>query len=249
MQTISGVGSSLWRKSGAGLYLQTSRMRFPLNGLVFYAPLWHPELSISPFISKDLNAHSCTVIGATWGATGRTAAGGDDYIDCGKGVALSLTGALTIEGWAQVTSIAAYNTFLANFNALLTQGQYLLRSTNTGYLQFYQIAGANSVLVTGTTRQLTANTWVHVAVTRTSATGTITLYTNAVADATTGTSTAASICSDVNRGNTCIGRAGDYAGAGEYLNGIHGEYRIYNRALSLAELTRNRDATKWRYGL
>jgi len=61
---------SLWmtRKSG----LQAPKQISPsLNGLVLYAPLWHPELNGSPFLSKDLNAHTLTVTGATWTSQGR----------------------------------------------------------------------------------------------------------------------------------------------------------------------------------
>ena len=75
--TISGMGSSLWVKRGAGLYGVPARRRFPINGLEFYAPLWHPELSGATFNSKDLNSILCTVTDAVWGSTGRTFDGSD----------------------------------------------------------------------------------------------------------------------------------------------------------------------------
>ncbi len=61
MQT--GVNSNLWRRTQSGL-LGVNRRNFPIDGLELYLPLWHPELSSSPIISKDPNAHSATVTGA-----------------------------------------------------------------------------------------------------------------------------------------------------------------------------------------
>ena len=50
------------------------------SGLVFHAPLWAYDLQGSPFISKDIYRHSCTVTGSAWGITGRTFDGTNDYI-------------------------------------------------------------------------------------------------------------------------------------------------------------------------
>lgn len=47
---------------------------------VLNAPLWHPLLSKSPFITRDPLQSSCAVTGATWGLQGRTFAVGN-YID------------------------------------------------------------------------------------------------------------------------------------------------------------------------
>ena len=58
-----GVKRNLWATQQSGLYAP-KRMNFPLDSLELYLPLGHPELSGSPIVSKDLNAHSCTVIGA-----------------------------------------------------------------------------------------------------------------------------------------------------------------------------------------
>lgn len=63
MQTQVGVKRNLWATQQSGL-LALKRMNFPIDGLELYLPLGHPELSGSPIISKDLNAHSCTVVGA-----------------------------------------------------------------------------------------------------------------------------------------------------------------------------------------
>lgn len=53
------------------LWRTWERANFPLSGLELYLPLWHPELSGATIVSKDLNAHSCTVVGALWSTTGR----------------------------------------------------------------------------------------------------------------------------------------------------------------------------------
>ncbi len=101
MQTVTRVNSNMWRRAQGGLYAPPRR-RFSINGLVGYFPLWHPELNTSPFISKDLNAHSCTVSGATWGATGRTFDGVDDRISVAASPAFVITGG-TVVVWVKQT--------------------------------------------------------------------------------------------------------------------------------------------------
>ena len=70
------------------------------TSLVFYAPLWHPGLAISPFLSKNPGAvHTCTVTGALWTPQGRSFDGNDDKIDCGNSVALQLTTTISTIFW------------------------------------------------------------------------------------------------------------------------------------------------------
>lgn len=92
------TSKNMWRNKG--------RLNFPINGLVLYAPLWHPELNTSPFISKDLNAHSCTVTGATWGIQGRTFDGSDDSITvpAAASIANIFDSGGTLEAWINPSS-------------------------------------------------------------------------------------------------------------------------------------------------
>jgi hypothetical protein len=77
--------------------------------LVFFAPLYDAGLQGSPFLSRDLNKHSCTVTGATWGPQGRICTGGDDYIDCGSSSLLKITSQdFTFILWAKPTADTFY---------------------------------------------------------------------------------------------------------------------------------------------
>ena len=75
------MSRNLWRTHG--------RMNFPIDSLILYIPFGHPELNGSPFTSKDLNAFTCTVTGATHvPPTHRLFAGDDDVafaVSVGKG--------------------------------------------------------------------------------------------------------------------------------------------------------------------
>jgi len=101
MSQLVGVKRNLWFTEQG----RVRRANFPIDGLVLYLPLWHPELTGSPIISKDLNALSCAVTGAVWTSTGRTFDGSDDTINCGVSDVLNLAaGAHTILLWAKTTT-------------------------------------------------------------------------------------------------------------------------------------------------
>lgn len=212
-------------------------MNFPLDGLVFYAPLWHPELSGSPFLSKDLNVHTCTVYGATWTSLGRSFNGTSDYVDAGNAVSFDLTEAITVEAWVYLT---AYN---AAGSIVISKGYYSLVTgwtlliTSVGQVQFC-INGWQTKVATFPTN-LSLNTWYHLV-------GTydrekIKVYVNTVK----GTDYSLTEAIATNTQKVMIGTR--YTGSGYWHFGRVGEARIYNRALSLAEIQHNYNATRWKY--
>lgn len=236
MQTLVGVKRNLWRTQQG----RVSRMNFPIDPLVLHLPLWHPELSGSPFLSKDLNPHTCTVFGATWTSLGRSFDGVNDYVNCGDALSLDITTAITIEAWINITAYPAVSAHLAgrddgtnrNFNLLLRL------TAPTAVVDF-------NVWINNTPRGISSTscslaTWYHLVATYNGAYENI--YKNGLLDATPIAYTGAIDNDDVSFTTGCravlIDR--DY-------NGLIGEVRIYNRALSAPEILHNYLATKWRY--
>lgn len=207
------------------------------QNLVLYLPLY--LLVGGKFNSVDRYQHSSTAIGATWGVQGRVFDGSDDYIDCGDNTALDITSAITIEAW--VKSSATIPT--------ATRQMILCRdndSTVRNYSLFFETDGViTGVVYIGDAGKgssgpsaYTKNSWHHVATTYRS--GEQITYLDLVAGTPQGW-TGAIDNDDVSLtiGTTDI-QARDYAGT-------IGEIRLYSRALSLAELTQNNYATRWRY--
>ena len=222
------IGSNLWRRYQG--------KRFPVQGLALYAPLWHPELSGSPFISKDLNATSCTVTGAVWGITGRTfVSTSSQYIDCTNGASLDIQGVITIEAWVNVSAFGD-KVIVSNYDAGAANCQYQLK-LGAGKNLLYDIAtgGQEEMISTGTID----TGWYYVAAVNDLSN--VHFYINGVLDS----SPATAKTPPATRGNTSIGRGGSYNGL--YLDGIVGEVRIYTRILTASEIARNYQATKWRY--
>jgi len=222
----AGISKNMWRRNG--------RLNLPLNGLVLYAPLWHPELSGSPFLSKDLNAHSCTVTGATWGITGRTFDGADDFIDCGSDITISHTGSLVC--WFKYPADASTRVLIANGNLSTDRDGYTLYISATDTLAF-QYASAAAVINT-TAIATTTTQWNLVCVTWDGTN--IIPYLNGTAGTTLSQTIDNAITNPLR-----IGRAG--AGTDYYGKGQIGEVAVFNRALSAIEVQNLRLATKWKY--
>jgi hypothetical protein len=229
MQTITKVNSNMWRRAQG--------KRFPVNGLVFYAPLWHPELNTSPFISKDLNAHSCTVTGATWGITGRTFDGTDDIINCGSDAVLDgLTSSLTICSWVY-----------ANSSGEGGFGRIIEKSGNLD--SFMGGVGAESIyfnIIIGTvpktpSANLSYGAWHCVIFEYDHANSEVFVE----VDGVKGTPVAATGNIDSHAASDFI--IGNDSGTARTWDGVIGEVLSYNRALTPAERLNYYQSTKWRY--
>ena len=103
----------------------------------------------------------------------------------------------------------------------------------------YNIGFHGGVVLTTTT--ISQNTWVHFVVTYTS--GTIKVYFNTVEQGLSGTTTGYNI---TNNGTLYIG---NFPAAAVELNGRISSMKIYNRALTAAEVSQNFNALRGRYGL
>lgn len=241
----AGVRRNLWARQQSGLYAP-KRMNFPINGLVLYLPFWHPELSGSPIVSKDLNAHSCTVYGALWSPRGRWFDNLDDKIDCGNPATLALTGSQTQEVWMNYDVATDTGSLISKDNNV-GQRQIIFKINATPVIQFlvFKTDAVFSSIVGSTT--LLIDTWYHIVAVYTSVadgSSLLDLYLNGSPDAVQVTNAISPV--QTQGVNYLIGHR-EYAGGGEPFGGTIGEARIYSRALSAAEILHNYNATKWRY--
>ena len=189
----------------------------------------------------DLSGNNLTgtIVGATWTTGGKygnglSFDGAGSYVDLGNPSALQLTGSMTIEAWINAAANPA------------DDGQIVAKSDSAGGWQFktspdtgphtFGVAvsgstGAHTQRYSTTVRAL--NTWYHVAGVYDAAAGTLSTYVNGVLD--NGTLRGSVPASQLNQNvNVNIGRR--TGGSGYYFNGLIDEVRIYNRALSQAEI-------------
>jgi hypothetical protein len=187
---------------------------------------------------KDSSGNSLTgtIVGATWisgGMYGNALSfnGTSSYIDLGNPAALQLTGSMTLEAWVKATANPA------------DDGQIVSKSNGTGWqLKTTPDTGPHTfgVAVSGSSTSLTQrysktvrslNTWYHVAGVYDVDSRTLSTYVNGVLD--NGTLKGVVPTSQFNRNvNVNIGRRS----GGFYFKGVIDEVRIYNRALSQAEI-------------
>jgi len=187
---------------------------------------------------KDSSGNNLTgtVIGATWTATGMYGSalsfnGTSSYVDLGSPSALQLTGSMTIEAWVKAAANPADDgQIVSKSNGA---GWQLKTSPDTGPHTFGISVSVNST--TKAQRYSTAvpalNTWYHIAGVYDAAALTLSTYVNGVLD--NGTLRGTVPASQLNQtANVNIGRRT----GGFYFNGVIDEVRIYNRALSQAEI-------------
>ncbi len=200
--------------------------------LVLYLPL--QVIDGSPFMSRDVYGHRCTVTGARWTPVGRSFDGSDDIINCGNSSIFDITSSITLEAWANLSAAAAANEWPG---ILDKNDSYSLRINENGTNLYGRFKIDGSARFTYFYTAL-LETWHHAVITYCG--HYLRLYINGV-ERTPATSVTGTI--DVTTNDVQLGRAA----AAYYLNGLIGEVRIYRRALTLLEIQHNYLATKWRY--
>ncbi|MGC1376374.1 MAG: LamG-like jellyroll fold domain-containing protein, partial [Anaerolineales bacterium] len=152
------------------------------------------------------------------------------YVTLPSGVVANL-GNYTVTAWVKLTAVSTWarlfdfgndtNTYM--FFAPSSGSNARFAITNSGNGSEQQL-NRSSVLTTGA--------WIHIAITRNGNTGTLYVNGASVATNTSMTLSPASLGATVNN---WIGRS-QFSGD-PYLNGAIDEFRIYNRALSAAEIS------------
>ena len=207
--------------------------------LVLYLPLYYPdsETTGSPIISKDINRHSCTVTGTTWGSQGRTL-DGDDYIELTSSAMDFTTSPFTICAWVKTTNLTAHNSILCR--GLTNTDGYYFDIYSGGLLRLRTSqAGVNQESNSDSGTILT-NVNYFVSAVRSGSS--VRIYRNGI-DITNAVGTH---INPVTSARTVkLGVYDDKAYAP--LKGTMGEVLVYSRALSDSEIRQRYQVTKWRY--
>lgn len=211
------------------------RMNFPIDGLVLYLPLWHPELSGATIVSKDLNALSCAVTGAVHTPPlGRTFDAVDDRIAIPNfATILNLNRNFWFGVWVKVLgkSGSQYPSIINNGDSGFT---IALDSENKTFF----VGHSGIALLPGTTA-FDYDIWYHLfGGVGTGATAPYYLYVKGELKIS-GTTNLDFVAS----GNTMIGKDSTSGGSNTRI----GECCMYNRVLTASEIEHIYNATKWRY--
>ena len=221
---------------------------FSTDGLVLYLPLW--ALKDSAFKSVDAYKHTATVTTATWQPDGRLF-DGDDYISLGKpSFASDQQG--TVEFWTTLTDTGANQALFAydkKSTGAVEEWQIRCNGTTFVVSLFIYIGSVISANLATDASQFSLNTPFHLAITSNGTTIKIhiggQLMTLNISEGANSGQWFGDLASDADsfvfggleRDNALI----------IGWNGLIDEARIYNRALTAEEITRNYNCTRWRY--
>ncbi len=175
--------------------------------------------------------------GTIVGAAARTAAGKigraidfdgvNDYVSVADAASLDLTTGMTLEAWVQLDTVSSWRTtILKEKPGGLVYSLYA--NSSSARPQGEIVTGAGTDVLAGAGPALTAGTWTHLALTYDNAQ--LRLFRN-------GVQVAQIAATGAIQASTLPLRIGGNAIWGEYTDGRIDEVRVYNRALSAAEIT------------
>jgi hypothetical protein len=177
--------------------------------------------------------NAATIVGATWTTAGRFGNGlafdgASNLVTVNDATSLDLTGGMTLEAWVRPTALTGWRTILYKENPGVGPAWALYGSDSNAPPAVYAATATDPWRhVTGPS-MLTANTWAHVAGTYDGTT--LRLYVNGAlvrsAAATGEMPTTAGL----------LGIGGKTFGSAQFFAGVIDEVRIYNRALTQAQI-------------
>ena len=179
------------------------------------------------FMDRSVYGHRCTNYGSKWQLDGRLFDGVDDYVECGAGTPYLIE--FTTEAWVKPKNITAIEHIIIARALSETNRNFhvWVLSNKHPYVEITQ--GGTVYTRTFTTLTLENDIAYHLVFTLKSPTWT--MYLNGVAETYTQT-----ITPDQSSGSlTCIGKRAHLAA--RFWDGLIDEVRIYNRALTQAEIT------------
>lgn len=175
--------------------------------------------------------------GPTWSASGMYGAaiqfdGTNDFVNINDANSLDLTNGMTMEAWVNPSNLTGFKTIIckdrttSNFTYTLAANNNASNTNNQRPNSRIRIGSANTA-ATGTTK-LALNTWTHVASTYDGAN--FRLYINGVQVSSV------AVTGNITVTTNPLRIGGTTALSGQYFAGRIDEVRIYNRALTAAEI-------------
>lgn len=224
-----GVNRNLWR-TRSGL---VTRGNFSIDRLALYLPLWHPEMNAATIVSKDLNAVSCTVTEAVWGAQGYTFDLVNDNINCGA--CFDTVTPFTIEMWRSYTTSDANLGLISKWSAVTGYAWALI--TGAGPVLTFAIMQSGVAKLASTVAAYNDGVFHHICCMFDGS--------NVLIEVDGTLATGDAITAPDSKPTTIIS-IGD-TGYSTPAGGTAGEVRLHSRLLDAVERKHNRLATQWRY--
>jgi Concanavalin A-like lectin/glucanases superfamily len=201
------------------------------------AGYWKFNESSGTAADSSGNGNAGTLTGATYTTPGKLGGGvlfgGDgDFVTFGQPAALNITGTvITLACWVRIDgagggTATGLQTLIAKDDTSGMQWRLLLGDSRDNVL--FQAQDSSISVNTTNFTPFTLGTWHHIAVVYNGST--VTFYVDGVSRATPAATTSIT----THASNVILGKAG---GVNYYLNGALDEVRIYNRALSGADVT------------
>jgi len=201
--------------------------------LVLYLPLC--ELDGASFMSKDAYGHPYTVTGALWRPNGYYFDGSDDKVSIPDHPSLDVTSAVTLEAWVWHTTGASEYMIAKRLSG--SDDAYGIIESSLKVRMHMWIGDVLKALSGDT--DMTIQAWNHAVATYDGSY--MRIFLNGALDCTPQAQTGDI---DVTVNPVTVGWGFDNATT---WDGLVGEVRIYNRALTPQEIQHNYLATKWRY--
>ncbi len=155
--------------------------------------------------------------------------GSDDYIDAGGAASLDIDGPVSLCAWFNVASIPGDIAIVAN-DIAINDSQYKLELQSGGVILFGWSNGAGNDEIYTTAALVSTGIWYHACGVRISDSS-VKIYLNGIERSVT---PSGNFSIPADAGNTAIGRLGQRGV--DYFPGIIDDARIYNRALSAADV-------------
>ncbi len=164
-----------------------------------------------------------------WNQTCQFAGSNTSYISVPSTAGTDITGSFTAEAWVNSSNVSGLERgIISKGSALGVSMRYAVRISSTSKITIY----TNGVLRATSVASIAVNTWTHVAATYSTATDSFAIFINGVKNVAAVVGVAAPTS---NSDSLFIG----IAGSGINYIGQLDEVRLWNRALTAAEISRN----------